>query len=519
MTCKVTNISLCHWDGYESETKCSLVKGADIIKNKFGLSMIKIYAGNKFRETYHDCSMIEDEITNLKQLFQTKPYKTVLDMNFKTIVIVTFSICKEGDDYWRTKGISIQEREQFCQLSTFLYTHYPNTEFILSNWESDCVIESTDNIMYRKLYADNITNLINERTKSTLGVSNVKIALEVNRWYDDIESSISYVIPRVNCHMISYSCYQMIYNEHKLDQTIKKIKSLLKPSMELYIGEFGYPTNIDTKDIVIQCIRNNIKVFARNEIRLAFYWNLYCNEKNHNGTFNGFGLITPHGEITYVYKELFQTKPYIITRHGISLSNVWKHNNNTDYLSNPDAERYNLFDSDLTYHGIKTIKENRIGFWNMVFSMNSKYITVYLSPLKRSIRTFFESIYDIDFKYTEHLKHINVYITNIVSEYGDSPENIYKSMEAVNLFPELDGIRSIVNQVNIIDYTEWKPIKEGQYTEQLKTIEHKNDETVIMFSHWGVINHVHGISLSNFGVNNYYFIDYKNKCLHNRLNI
>lgn len=505
MTCKTTNIGLCHWDGYETKyKKCSLTKGSDIIKNKFGLSTIKIYAGNKFRETYYDCSLIEDEVTTLKQLLQTKPYKKVLDMNFKTVVISTFSICKEGDDYWRTNGISINEKEQFCQLSLFLHSQYPNTEFILSNWESDCVIESTDDISYRKLYADNIINLINERKKATLGVNNVKVALEVNRWYDMIENSISYIIPKVNCDMISYSCYQMIYDENELDNTIKKIKSLLKPNMELYIGEFGYPTNIDTKEIVVNSIRNNIKVFVKNNIRLAFYWNLYCNEKNHNGTFNGFGIITPDDKVTYVYNELFQNKPYITTRHGISLSNEWKRNRQTDYLSMKNAEKYNLIDSDLSYHGIETIKKSRENFWNMVFSKNSSYITVYLSPLKRVVRTFFESINEINFEHTDRLKYINVFITNIISEYGDSPENMHRSMEAVNIFPELEGIRNIVNQVHILEYPEWKSIEKGQYDEQMKNIIHMGDETIVMFSHWSVINHKYGVSLSNFGVGNYY---------------
>ena len=252
----------------------------------------------------------------------------------------------------------------------------------------DCVLDSIESVVYKRICADNIVNLINKRTEACKKHSNVKIALEVNRYYKNTDSSISYILPKVKCDMISYSCYQMLYNSKDLYDNITRIKSLMKPNMELYIGEFGYPINKDIKEKVLKCMNNSIEVFVRHRIRLAFYWNLYCNEKKSDGTFNGFGIITPSGEITYVYNELFNRKACILVRHGISLANDWKNENNSNYIHKKDAELYNLIDSDLSYRGIKAIRQRREEFWEHVFKNNTKDITVYISPLKRAIRTF-----------------------------------------------------------------------------------------------------------------------------------
>ena len=144
MSCNIVKIGLCHWDGYETLTeKCSLSRGAEIVKNTFGLPLIKIYAGNKYNKVYNDFNQMKtNNIKTLKNLIESSPYKTVLDMNFKTVVIVGFSINEnKDDDYWRIKGVDENEIEQFTELSEYLAHSYPKTEFIISNWESDCVLD------------------------------------------------------------------------------------------------------------------------------------------------------------------------------------------------------------------------------------------------------------------------------------------------------------------------------------------------------------------------------------------
>jgi hypothetical protein len=501
MSCAITKIGICHWDGYETQTKkCSLLKGACIVKNNFGLSLIKIYAGNKYKTIYSDTDF--NNIKTLKQLLESTPYKSVLDLGFQTVVMVMFSINSKGDDYWRTTGVNDDEKIQFTEVAKYLKDNYPTTEFILSNWESDCVIESTENIMDRKMYADNIVDLINARTEAVKYYDNVNIALEVNRYYKDVENSISYIIPKVNCQMISYSCYQMLYDNKLLDNTILKIKSLMKPNMELYIGEFGYPTNNDKEDRVVKCIKNNITIFIKHRIRLAFYWNLYCNEKRPDGTFNGFGIINITGDISYVYKELYPTNSYLFTvRHGISLANMWKHQNNTDYISSKNAITYNLHDAGLSFEGLKAIRNSRQSFWDTIFQTNSNKITIFLSPLIRSISTCLESMREINPKY---FKNINIYITPIISEYGNGRENRYKTLQAIEMSPEVNELKTIVNNVEFINYVEWAPITKGQYDQEInKYIKPNINETIICFMHWGVINHLYGINSKNFGVNSY----------------
>jgi len=510
MSSNIVNIGLCHWDGYETpDKKCSLVKGSEIVKNRFGLSLIKIYAGNKYNNVYNDFNeMKTSNINTLKNLIESSPYKNVLDMDFKTVVIVGFSINKnKDDDYWRVKGVDKSEIDQFAELSEYLADTYPKTEFIISNWESDCVLDSIKSVVYKKFCADNIVDLINKRVEACKDQSNVKIALEVNMYYEDIDSSISYVLPKVECDMISYSCYQMLYNPTNLYNNITRIKSLMKPNMELYIGEFGYPINNDRKEKVLKCMKDSIEVFVKHRIRLAFYWNLYCNEKRTDGTFNGFGIITPFGKISYVYTELFERKACVLVRHGISLANVWKHKNNTEYIHKKDAELHNLVDSDLSYQGIKAIREKREEFWEHVFKNNTKNITVYVSPMKRAIRTFYESISSLDKKY---FTNINVIITPTISEYGQEVSNKYSSLETIKLFPEIEEIKSIVNDVKFLDYVKWSHIKKGQYDNKINQyIIPKKNETVVFFCHWGVINHITGVNVKNFGIDSFIVDVYK----------
>ena len=497
-------IGICHWDGYETpDKKGELVKGAKIVQDTFGLSTIKIYAGNKYTTTYNDMKSFAN-IKTLKDLLETAPYKNVLSMGFKTIVIVMYSLNNEmNDDYWRIKGVNDDETVQFSEVSKYLNTTYHDTEFILSNWESDCVINSAPDIFHKKLYADNIVSLINARYETARNYDNVKIALEVNFYYDDIENSITYIIPKVNCDMISYSCYQMLQKPDKLDLTILTIKSFMKPNTELYIGEFGFAIKNHDEYIISEHIKNAINVFTKHNIRLVYYWSLYCNEKLQDGSFNGFGLIDTHGKMTYVKNYLFNNKTYLfIARHGISLANVWKKNKSTEYINTETGLKHNLIDSDLSYDGIQHIKKNGKHFWDTIFSKKSKHVKIYLSPLKRSIRTCLLSMKRVDLSL---FKNVNIVITPVVSEYGDSKENKYMSQESFQMYPEYIELSHIVNNINFYLYSEWSSITAGKYDNEFKNYICKNtpNTSIVCITHWGVINRYFKCNLRNFGVDNY----------------
>lgn len=500
-----TTISLCHWDGYETlNKKCELYKGAEIIKNKFGLSTIKIYVGNKYKEVYDDCKNLFN-IKSVKELLESEPYNKVLKLGFKTIVMVLFTINVNGDDYWRLKGVNKNEINQMVELSEYLGNNFSDTEFIISNWESDCVLESTENRTHQRLYAENIIDLINKRYETTKQIKNVKIALEVNRYYNNNNTnSISYILPKVNCDMISYSCYQTIYNYRDMDFVINKIKSLMKPNMELYIGEFGYPTpHTDYEENVLNSLNYNLRIFKKHKIRLAFYWNLYCNEKR-GDKFIGFGIIKPNGDISYVYNKLFISKrPVYLARHGISLSNQWKRETKTDYINKEDSLKHNLYDSELTFEGINLINNSKYNFWKDVIN-NSINIKIYLSPLKRSIQTFIESMHD-EFKY--EYKQMSVIISPILSEYGTSYENYYMSINALEIFPNVIKLRNLVKDVTIVPFPDnkWIVDRKDHYNKDLvKTLLCNETDTKVYFGHWGIINKTYGLNLPNFGINNFY---------------
>lgn len=508
-------IGICHWDGYETlNKKCELVKGSKITKEEFGLTTIKIYAGNKYSDTYDDLKQVNN-INSLKDLLTSEPYTKVFKMGFKCIVIVAFSINNSrNDDYWRENGPDNNEYSQFKEVSEYLNT-YTNTEFILSNWESDCVIESYSSNNKRKIIADNIKKLINVRYKSVLD-TNVKVALEVNRFYSDKIGSIEYIIPNVNCHMISYSCYQTLWDSNeKLINGIKHIKKYMKPGVELYIGEFGYSINNMKKDSVLKSLKDSIETFNKHNIRLAFYWNLYCNEKKNDNSFNGFGLIDIEGNKTYVCKTLFNSQVYFI-RHGISLANEWKHTNKKDYINLNTALFHNLYDADLSHEGIKLIRNKRNELWTEVLRHN-KTIRIFISPLKRSINTFLETIKDNNYLSTSFLKNIKVSITPLITEIGDSKENFGSSLESLKVYPPLLELKNIVKEINFIHFPKnnikWWGVSKNDFLNKKNVFldylsNRTKNECIICFTHWGFTNYCFNVSLSNFGKGNYsYYIN------------
>ena len=501
MTQQTTEISICHWDGYESQNiKSQLVKGCKIIKDNFNMSTLKIYAGNKYKTTYSDLDDIN--VKSLKELFESEQYKEVLRLGFKTIVIVAFAINDNGDDYWRTNGPNNNEYIQFKELSELLST-YKETEFILSNWESDCVLDSINDKDMKKTYADNIISLINLREKSVdEKITNVKIALEVNRYYQHFDNSISYILPKVICKMISYSCYQTLHNKKDLDSCIDIIKSNMKPYMELYIGEFGFPINKMDKLTVTTHLHNAISIFNKHDIRLAFYWNLYCNEKI-DDKFNGFGIIDVHNNISYIYDELVTQYTYTcVVRHGLSLANKWKTDNNKNYINTENALLHNLYDSELSYDGIKDIKNYKQHFWDYIFSINFNQLNIIISPLRRAIDTFYKSIKNSG--YSHIMKKVVITINPSISEYSESKENFGMHLDSLMTYTTIQKLQKLVKAIKFEDFPKdkkWFPNKIFFNNNNIK-FNHMN----IFFTHWGFAKKHCNVDLKNFGNKQYYHL-------------
>jgi hypothetical protein len=506
----MTNIGICHWDGYENiNTKCSLITGA-VEAKKLGSTMIKIYAGNKSGKNYRDLEKYKN-IECLVELLKTEEYSYVFNSGFTTIVIVAFTInSKKDDDYWRISGPDDNESIQYKEACKYLSENFSNIEFILSNWESDCVLEIYDE-KKRELVANNIIKLINIRQQAAEEYKNIKISLEVNKFYDGKINSMDYVIPQVNCAMISYSCYQTLWKSPELlDSAIKYITKHMKTGVELYIGEFGFAINKQEKNNVLFLLNSSINVFRSNNIRLAFYWNLYNNERHADGSFNGFGIIDIYGNQTYVCNKLFhQNSIFMFVRHGKSKANEWKLNNKVDYINHENALLHNLYDPELCLDGITNVKNERMNFWSQIVDLASnRPITIYLSPLKRTIQTCLLLMTGFIQKYYyNYFINIKIIITPLLAEIGSSKENKLSNLEDIKLFVALQPFICSIEYLHLDSYDDImlngsNVTHTNKFTDYLKSKHTK--EFILCFSHWNVIKKISNKSVSNFGDGNDY---------------
>ena len=508
------SVGLCHWDGYETDLqKGSLLKGSLLAKN-IGSQILKIYAGNKYKDSYDDLKHYND-INSLLDLIKKPEYTSVFNIGFPTIVIVAFSINK-SDDYWRFKGPSENEYLQFKEVSNYLNMHFPVTEFILSNWESDCVLEIYSKKEDKIVVADNIVKLINTRHLASNEYSNIKIALEVNK-YNNAVNSFDYIIPKVNCSMISYSCYETLWQSPTvLDNAIKYIKQKMKKGVELYIGEFGFPIYNIQKDVVSYLLDGSINVFKHNNIRLAYYWNLYNNEKNSDGSFNGFGVIDVNSSSkTYICDKLFNyNSSVILVRHAESKANKWKMENNSNYINSTQAKLHNLYNPELTQQGIMNIKNTKMQFWDKVIEIASnRPIIIYLSPLKRTIQTLLFSISGSVAKYyASYFKNITVYITPLICETGKSCENLCEKIENLDFNVDVIELKNLFNEIKYLHFDKYQEVmtKGSNSTNIVSFVEYikhqEKNECIVCFTHWGVINTITGKHTKNFGIGDYYVL-------------
>lgn len=490
-------IGICHWDGFVSpNTKCSLIEGARESK-KLGMKNIKIYCGNKVETTYSDLQNILYPTTTLRDILKHSSYTQLFNLGFEVVVIVMFSINKNrDDDYWR-RSFPTHDESQFTEAFRYLST-FTNTTFIISNWESDHVYNAATN---KEEISKSLINLINIR-KKVCNVSNVKIALELNEVKAG-ECVLNNVLPYVNCDMVSYSCYTSQENPEVFSYAINKIRRKMKPNMSLFIGEFGFPVNRMRSDKVHFLYENLLQLFGEKRIKLAFYWNLYDNEKNSDGTFSGFGLITPYGKPNFMAYKIFNKRNVIYVRHGYSMANKWKNKNNTNHIDKNAAKQHNLYNPYLCDEGISDIIKTRDEFWNFIKSSSPDLpIKIFCSPLRRTLHTLLVCLQN------NPMPNTSVYISPLLAEIGDSCEN-KDVLYDVRLEPILTDISRLVHDVHFIHgckkrYS--KVTKHGskveyaqEFSRYIQTEKTLNGCCLICFSHFETIKTITGQCLNNFG--------------------
>ena len=129
-----------------------LVEGAQKISD-LGSDSIFIYLTPYFRTEYPDQSSNQwpsADPTKFAALAQTRPYDTVLNLPFHTIVMTVYSFANADG----VAGLSASparlkaEEKEFYQLTKYLYSKFAGSgkTFVLKNWESDWIGLSQGNV-------------------------------------------------------------------------------------------------------------------------------------------------------------------------------------------------------------------------------------------------------------------------------------------------------------------------------------------------------------------------------------
>ncbi|HEX7892933.1 MAG TPA: hypothetical protein VF447_02000 [Terriglobales bacterium] len=287
-----------------------LVEGAQKI-SELGSDSIFIYLTPYFRSEYPDQSSNSwpaSDPSNMEQLAQTKPYDTVFNLPFKTIVITAYSFANADG----VAGISASpnrlqaEQNEFYALTKYFYSHFAGSgkTFILKNWEGDWIGLGQGNItgnispgMLKDMIAwltarqDGVTQARKEAGHST-GVR-VFNAAEVNRVLDYAQNGmmrvVNAVIPKVNADMVSYSSYDStaIGNDAQsvqssLSLALKTIDKLAPDPMGLgkhriLISEYGLFENQLVGGTTWRA-STILSTASKAGIYGAFLWNVFDNE-------------------------------------------------------------------------------------------------------------------------------------------------------------------------------------------------------------------------------------------------
>lgn len=501
-------IGLCYTG--TNNTEKSLVKNAMIARNVIRSPILEIYAGNNY-DCYEDMRKYDTKsIKTLFDLLNTKEYVNVFNLGFKTIVIRAFSINNEkNDNYWVKTGIVMDEYLQFRTAFMYLQQFFPDVEFIVSNQKSDTILSNFSE-EENKTVAENMTKLINIRyaSKKDSKSKNVKIALEVDKFSSNTQkhfNSVEHVLSKIRCDVVLYSCYGAIKDSLKtLDNEIKYIKTQLSPETELCIGEFDFPTFLLKKDVT-SFLKSILMVFRKNQIRLAFYSDLYH---------NGLGILD--GTKTYASEILFNTE-IIMVRHAESRSIEWKKNNNTKIISLENGKLFQLYNAELSEKGKIDIESAKVDFWkNVIDISNGKNIIIYCSPLRRALQTCMLSMCVQEPFLLNMFKNIKLYITPLIAETGDDCENKDETEFDITQYDSFIKLKSFVSEIKIMHFEDKSIISKGNSVENVNKFvqfiktRKIEQETILCFCHFKVIKICTGKQTNNFGIPHYCATTYKN---------
>lgn len=286
-----------------------LQEGAERIR-QLGSDSIFIYLTPNFRTTYPDKSSAAwpaQDPSYLSDLIQAEPYKKVLSMGFKTVVLTAYTFA--NDDHvagFATNGNAQAEEDEFYNLATYLLRTYANSgmTFILKNWEGDWIglqgDDTSQNVTWSM--ANDMVSWLRARQQGVTrarrdagnpsGV-NVFNAVEVNRVLDHAQYGlnrvINAVVPFVSPDMVTYSSYDSTLAgtdpnsmQAAMQQALSTIYQFAPDPLNLgskrvLISEYGLYENQRESEAIWRT-NTVLKTAQSAGLSGAFMWNVFDNE-------------------------------------------------------------------------------------------------------------------------------------------------------------------------------------------------------------------------------------------------
>lgn len=318
-------------------------EGAEAI-HKLGAPGIKLYlylppaTKHSFASYPHNCDWTQfGNVDSLEDLAETKYFRDVFAMPFKTIALTVFST-GQPENYWRagmTKEQQQEETRQFFELSKYLLEKYRGTgkTFILSHWEGDWAMFGTFDRSVIEPDPVAVKGMIDWLAARQRGVDQARVevkdtdvriyhAAEVNRVAIGMEEQrpcmTNRVLPHVALDLVSYSAWDTQDDPVRLKKALDYISSHSPARKEfgtrkVYLGEFGKPESETSAEDVHKNVRECIAVSRDWGVPYAFYWQAYCNEpikevaspsEVNNEKVKGFFIIRPDGSQSNAWHAL-----------------------------------------------------------------------------------------------------------------------------------------------------------------------------------------------------------------------
>jgi len=244
--------------------------------------------------------------------------KEVLEMDFKYYFLWAYG------PSWFVGGMTELEKDReynaIYDLTVHLLTEYnfSGKEFFLGNWEGDWHLYSDYNLDVPPTQAT-ITGMRDwfkirqkavDDAKANTEYSNVEVFhyAELNQAIIGMNGkpSISHsILPQIDVDYVSYSCYDLIYPNFRdtaalrteLHEVLNYIENQLTPregipGKRVFIGEYGFALKYCEGEQEQKILST---AFLHSAISwgcpFVLYWAFYCNEKQADGSYNGFWMI------------------------------------------------------------------------------------------------------------------------------------------------------------------------------------------------------------------------------------